>query len=605
MTDKYTLIANSGIQFLKVEMELNPNDNIVRALRFYDHKQYDRRMFQTSYFLERAEYLANQDVWVTYGSLVREGCINEKTGKIIEEKINLDDLDKIENDEEKLSINSFETNIQKSLYRDKTAIEHIENKWLPIPFFEKSEDGKSTFGATNWARMFLSPKKVSGGKKGSRFYDVILAFDTCALSGDEDQKWEYPWFSSRDVKKTFAMCSDLENLFNYVNTKECSWVDDYLFKLFHGGDWDVLTALDSGFSKYKAYYIYIMYYLAMKGGLPEVVLFNDKSNDAEQVKVDLVLDIGNSRTCGLLFEDSDFTKVSMLELQDMTHPERSYCDPFDMRLAFREAIFGEIIVQYNNQFTWSSILRVGEEASWLIYNTKNTDNDGAEKVTHYSSPKRYLWDSEQFKKQWEYILLEGEERNQRNSDIHIDGITTQFHNDGTFCRKPMDVGSSSSFSRQALSTFVFLEILSQAQRQANSHEFREKHGQISYPRRINRIIITCPTAMTREEQIRLRRCAEEASLVLRRFIDGTYNTEYDPKHDKSKVQIVPSVKELSYDLQSIDLKQEWGFDEATCCQLVYIYAEVSKRYLNNCREYFDLYGKKRNDLDDYDKKSIT
>jgi hypothetical protein len=39
---------------------------------------------------------------------------------------------------------------------------------------------------------------------------------------------------------------------------------------------------------------------------------------------------------------------------------------------------------------------------------------------------------------------------------------------------------------------------------------------------------------------------------------------------------------------------------------VFIYAEISKRYLNtNCKEYFDLYGKIRKDLYDYDKKSIT
>jgi CDGSH-type Zn-finger protein len=50
-------------------------------------------------------------------------------------------------------------------------------------------------------------------------------------------------------------------------------------------------------------------------------------------------------------------------------------------------------------------------------------------------------------------------------------------------------------------------------------------------------------ATTREEQLWLCQCGEEQAKLLRRFIDGTYNKEYDYDYDKSKVQIVPSIKD--------------------------------------------------------------
>ncbi|MDR0863943.1 MAG: virulence factor SrfB, partial [Candidatus Symbiothrix sp.] len=394
----YTLMANSGIQFLKTEIELNPNEDVTKALRFHDY--FDKKT--CAYYLKSAVYLTNQDKWVTKESLKREGFINNDTEKLLEEKINLNDLDIIDIEIERYSINNFDTNIRGSLYREKTAIEHFEKVWLPVPYFEKDENGKSQNVPVNWARMMLSPKN-GNGKKGSRFYDVILAFDTRATEDDRNSFSECPILSIKeDTKKVYSLCNNTDILLEWVNSKQCAWLDEYLIKLMHGDAQSVPAELPH--SKYKAYYIYLMHYLQQKGDFPEIILFNDRANDEDCVSVDLVLDIGNSRTCGLLFENSDFTKVSMLELQDLTLPVNTYSNPFDMRLAFREAKFGEIDVQYSKQFTYPSILRIGEEASWLIYNAKPSENGGVEKVTNYSSPKRYLWDSEPFSKQWEFIL---------------------------------------------------------------------------------------------------------------------------------------------------------------------------------------------------------
>ncbi|MBK8808325.1 MAG: virulence factor SrfB [Bacteroidales bacterium] len=46
-------------------------------------------------------------------------------------------------------------------------------------------------------------------------------------------------------------------------------------------------------------------------------------------------------------------------------------------------------------------------------------------------------------------------------------------------------------------------------------------------------------------------------------------------------------------LSNNDERKEWIYDEATCSQFVFLYSELTQRYKNNCKEYFDFYGKVR------------
>jgi len=150
-------------------------------------------------------------------------------------------------------------------------------------------------------------------------------------------------------------------------------------------------------------------------------------------------------------------------------------------------------------------------------------------------------------------------------------------------------------------TFSFLEILAQAKMQINSYRFRHKWGEENKPRRISRIIVTAPTAMSRVEQIALRKCAEDASVILERYYSDTSSKEVNLKELQSLVQVLPAYKNLV----TKNEKMDWIYDEATCSQFVFLYSELTQRYKNNCNEYFDFYGKVRPDLKNYNKKSIT
>ena len=110
--------------------------------------------------------------------------------------------------------------------------------------------------------------------------------------------------------------------------------------------------------------------------LPKFVVV-DRSTEPRPVPidVDLVIDLGNSRTCGLLIEaqpdqlGADITQAVKLQLRDLSRPELVYSEPFDSRLEFSRASFGRDHLSLRSgraeAFAWPTIVRVGPEATGL------------------------------------------------------------------------------------------------------------------------------------------------------------------------------------------------------------------------------------------------
>jgi hypothetical protein len=139
-----------------------------------------------------------------------------------------------------------------------------------------------------------------------------------------------------------------------------------------------------------------------------------------------------------------------------------------------------------------------------------------------------------------------------------------------------DGGRSSHYSRRSLMTFAFLEMLTQANTKINSEPYRTDVGWKTVPRKIKRIIITCPTAMSKIEREALVKCAKDAVTLYGKFVYGNAAPVID---------IIPAVRSMK------DNDGSWYYDEATCAQLVYIYGEVGHKYKGVCSEFFNLYGK--------------
>jgi hypothetical protein len=601
-----SLIANTGLQYLTCPLDVDLNN----SFKMYFHEWFDTNDGQLK--LEIAHYFAEDEVWVKKHDLALLGYI--KNGKVSDnwEAIKSDfhlegkSVIPIESDEPEKS-GCFQVSCGRIKW------EKFENRWFPFPFFMMNNN-QSKFGPTNWCRFKLIPATSAGKVKK---YDLLLAFDTRTQFENEDFEDEdlneTPVFaSSYERSKDYAACNNEYMLVDYCSKHEkgrdrnnkplyidCEWVDGYILKTYHNIDNINDTKLDKPKLHYLAQYIYIIRYIQQSNCLPKITLYSNKN--IAYVNVDLVVDIGNSCTCAALFDEGDFTKTSPLELQDFTVPVSNgalnrYADSFNMRLAFREADFGgKFGIGRSRQFVYPSMVRLGKEANRLIHQATNLNMD-VEKTSTCSSPKRFLWDKKPQKQEWEFVRLEGE----KTKPIYIERISEQLNADGSLNIEG-DGGILMHYSRKALMTLAFLEILAQAKMQINSYEQRHHWGKETTPRQIGRIIVTCPTAMSRVEQIALRKCAEDAAIILDRFFDNIPLKILEEKDVRGKTQVIPSVKNLS----SKDERTEWIYDEATCAQFVFLYAEIGKRYLKNVKEYFDFYGKVRTDLDDYNKKSLT
>ena len=192
------------------------------------------------------------------------------------------------------------------------------------------------------------------------------------------------------------------------------FIDEYIFKLVHPTHKNVSKIKDSKKMTYIASYIFLINYLAQNQLFPNIKLYKDQNVGVRNV--DMVIDIGNSKTTALLIEDnSNFNQVKTLSLinytdilqeKDGKSCIRSYNEPFDMRLAFRKVDFGSFGYKDSKQFVYPSFIRLGQEANALIHRACSSSLE-EETLSTYSSPKRYLWDSKPSKKDFSTCRTRG------------------------------------------------------------------------------------------------------------------------------------------------------------------------------------------------------
>lgn len=586
---EHTLIANSGIQVITIPLSINT----LMKFKLWFHEWYDAE--NSKWTLEPVYELRTDDECYYYKKfdLYSGGYLSESATVDVDE-LKSDGILPLRIGDENCP--GVEGDIFSMTFADKdNNLAMLENVWLPAPYFFKRTAKRFKFGPLNWARIKLIPK---GETKGCRKYDIVLAFDTRARY-ESDEYDECPVFPDPfRGDMDFELCGNEFYLMDFCSPgQNWSYIDEYLLHLVHPEVQNVSQIKGTNVRRmsYIASYVFLLMYLGQEKLLPKVKLY--KNTDVEIRDVDMVVDIGNSRTTALLIENnSNFNQVRHLELTDYTNLTREIDDsievnthnePFDMRLAFRKVNFGDFGIKDSKQFVYPSLVRLGQEANTLIHLATNSDEE-IETLSTHSSPKRYLWDWRPNKEEWKFLVLEGEKD---EHILNLRGITNQLKSNGTL---DLTGGSGSSFhySRRSLMTFSFLEMLVQARTQINGESYRSTKtgfGKPSVPRRIRRIIVTCPTAMSKVEREALVRCAKDAVILLENF--DYSNPSDNPKPGKS-IEVIPSVRS----------DESWRYDEATCSQLVYMYGEVGHKYKGCSQEFFNLYGKKE---EGEDQPSIT
>jgi hypothetical protein len=468
------------------------------------------------------------------------------------------------------------------------ALEAFAGQWLPLPVLAVGERGpeggdRLRQGPETWARVLVQP--LPEAMAGEATHRVVVAFDTrIDRSADASEGTAYAQPTERDAATgtTFRFAHRHADNAWFLNRP---WVAQWLYEGFRDHKQSLrpgrpLSEDDFPYvGEHWARYATLLDLLAAAMELPSLRLADTLSpGAATPVEVDLVLDIGNSRTCGILFEALE-NRFSMrnayrLELRDLTRPWLVADDPFESRVEFTRASFGREHIRSGRPelFHWPSLVRVGPEARRLA-----SEVQGTEGATGLSSPKRYLWDTRRARQPWRFNIAEAPAWNRTPE---IDGpVTALVTEDGeVISAQPSAPGQAPPvsavlplFSRSSLYTFMLAEILLQALMQVNAPGGRSRRQQADVPRRLKRLIMTLPPATPLAEQ-----------RILRKRIEGAIKLVWEL---------------MGWDLSDAALHRppqvivDW--DEASCTQLVWLYTEITQKLQTTARDFFEIMGRPR------------
>jgi hypothetical protein len=459
------------------------------------------------------------------------------------------------------------------------ALEPFLAGWVPIPFMRilgPDADGRDVLeqGPSNWARAHVVPED---GAAGSR-YRLVLAFDT-ELDWSAPAKGRPYLMPRRDDaarEESFAFSAETDDVLWFVGE---AWVDQWIEEMFrdaerrHGQN---LRPEDRPEQlEHIARYLAFLALLQLGCKFPVIRLLDTLSAGRSRlpVPVDLVIDVGSSRTCGILIESDgddegrpDLDKSAALSLRDLSRPTESHASPFESRVEFARASFGKDAVSRlsgrANAFHWPSLARVGPEAVRF-----GAGGAGTQGLTGLSSPKRYLWDERPLPQLWRFRTPDGKDA----PEPQVSGPEMAFVTESGEVLRQVGRGGAAirpRFAKSALLTFMAAEILVQAIAGINSVNSRVERRHKDRPRRLRRIVMTAPPAMPLAERRILRERVEGAVALAWDALGWTEARSAPPQ---------PSV--------------EIAFDDATCTQLVYLYAEITEKLRGNPADLFHILGK--------------
>lgn len=563
------LIKNTGIQFITIPV--NITDKLLNTvIGSFSEKIVEQREDDDVYSLLHPYYWKEEDIYIEYDSINDEAINNY--GEIDPENIRLDYVTEID------VADIFKV-------RGSETLEICLGHWIPLPYFRIRRDPLAPFhhGPENWSRVNLEKWEDPNGEYTHK---VTLAFDTS--TEDVESSSEYKKLRDQDASdngsERFKCVLDKRSTPKFFTGEG---INDWMFNLF----WlDPEARTDKYQLKYMAVYHVFLDLLDKIGAVPEVGLLSGE----ESIDVGLTLDIGNSRTCGLISEKNrpydsapfDFTSARRLQIRNLSKPSEVCDEPFDMHVAFAEEKFGnEAVDWFEDVFQWPSLVRVGDEAIGLTSIFESQDS-----LATMSSPKRYLWDKSPVKVPWIKVDRDGRLGYHENVQVRkyaMYGFAEHVTSDGKVIREKDQgvkyIGAAESrYSKSSLMTFAIYEILLHAISQINSNEFREDQGNSTYVRLLKDIVLTCPTAMTEQEQYSLRKSAMDAIELLKLTVGD--------KVELSDLKVYPKLPSLDPDEVE---PNPWKYDEATCSQLTYLYGEIVKKYKKNKELFFEMNGKLR------------
>ncbi len=462
----------------------------------------------------------------------------------------------------------------------KKAAETFLDTWLPLPLFRISQtksDGEYTFdsGPVNWARIRTTALEAPDSQGNT--HRTTLALDTNLMDKQEGRPYLAPCQFDIDSGEEFSLAASREIADTYLSQ---AWINEWVFNAYHEYEKRRRAprkvkkqALQEGLDHQARYHTFLSL-LSTTGLIPRLrfVFVNSDmvARHNRPIAVDLVMDIGNSRTCGMLVEidadaTADLNDSYRLELRSLSRPEFVFDDPFPSRVEFVQSSFGNASLSRksgrSNSFRWPSVARVGFEAQSLSSLTKG--NEGNSGLT---TPKRYLWDTDHRHHEWRFNPgLKKETGN--NGPVISGSFVSQLRENGEERSGNDSPTTTALFSRSSLTTFFISEILMQAFVLINSPAKRYERSHAEAPRFLRRLIFTMPTAIP----------IAERRLFERRV--------------RSAIRLTWRVLQLNTPEPEAVL--QW--DEATGTQAIFLYNEIKVNFQGDAALFYDVYGRQQDD----------
>lgn len=443
-----------------------------------------------------------------------------------------------------------------------TSVATGSGLWIPIPFDRGGV----------WASIFLKPADSDGDTDGELF-NAVLAIDTTLAEDGNPQGIEAAELGDRVP----ASCSRGF----WRKPLVAAWVRSTVEKL-DSLEGDVRIPRGNRNRAVQTAIAAMAAFLGerMRGSdhVGLVVQFAGRPSRGSEVVVDLVLDLGNSRTCALLSEERPDRREERLELVYPFDPTSRYRCPFQTQMAF---VDHEIVSPSSGDaetFLFLSQIRMGPSASELLrQSTVDPQSLGV------SSPKRYLWQTRE-SVAWNWQLANRKEAT--GVPAVIRGHVLKHMNTARPLSPPAipELPISPNYPRQACTVWAIIEILEQSFRQINSTEWRrtEANAPLCDQRReIGNLVIMYPAGMHGQEIRNYKDACKAACKHWSRFRTNP---------------------ELFCQGEVVDLNPEFGVkapvvqvvcDEALAIQACWLYGEVLYRHKGKVSNVLEHLGRKR------------
>ena len=436
------------------------------------------------------------------------------------------------------------------------VLDNCLGKWLPLPCLPKSADSDVPCRSVDWARLFLYRSPLQPDENMVR---MVIAVDTGLQSSNEGSDCGlYP----EDTGVPFVANPGQKKF--WQTPAQLNWLKSSLKGIPAAGGEQVPPYAIS-----LAAFFVLIDGLKQAEALPEITMMHP---EGEEIEVNLVLDLGNSRACGILVEQTPGRPVSLdecskLEIRDLQQPGEVYTEPFDTSFKFQPPLFYDpenAIPQSGKTFVWPGIVRLGNEAARL------EPSDVGD--TGMSSPKRYLWDDKTRHFPW-YFNLNEEGTGKKISASFLKYLDEK----GVFKGDEGTPPFEPCYPTSALMTFLMSELLCHAYAQINSYGYRKSRGHRLAGRVLKNIVITTPCGMSQPE-LELYRLRVQSAIDLYFHVTGL-SLERKP---------------------SLHLE----FDEATAVQLTYLFGEIKNRFLGNAAEAVATPGRLRTSADGFKQQTF-